>query len=59
LSGGALMVLIGVLYLIFERQLLAKSGFQGDSTERANNGLSRALIGVQVSRVVKTVENFT
>ena len=53
------MVLIGVLYLIFERQLLAKSGFQGDSTERANNGLSRALIGVQVSRVVKTVENFT
>lgn len=50
MSGGALMVLIGVLYLIFETRLLAKSGFQGDSTERANNSLSRALIGAQVSR---------
>jgi hypothetical protein len=43
------MVLIGVLYLILETKLLAKSGFPGDSTERARNALSRALIGAQVS----------
>jgi phosphatidylinositol glycan class N len=48
MSGGALMVLIGVLYLIFETKLLAKSSLEGDSTERADNPLSRALIGAQV-----------
>ena len=50
LSGGTLMVIIGVLYLIFEKKLLARSGFPGDSTEPALNVLSRGLLGAQVSR---------
>jgi len=48
--GGFLMVAIGVLYLIFEKKLLAKSRLAGDSTEVADNSLSRSLIGAQVSR---------
>lgn len=47
--GGTAMVLIGVLYLIFERQLLEKSKLPRDSIAPADNTLSRALIGVQVS----------
>lgn len=42
------MVLIGVIYLAFETKLLAKSGFQGESTEPARQVLSRVLIGAQV-----------
>lgn len=44
------MVAVGVLYLIFEKKLLSKSKLPGDSTEAANNSLSRSLIGAQVSR---------
>jgi phosphatidylinositol glycan class N len=49
MSGGFLMVAIGILYLIFEKKLLRKSMLPGDSTEPAENGLSRSLIGAQVS----------
>jgi len=48
LFGGTWMVLIGVLYLIFEKSLLEKSKLTGDSTAPADNTLSRSLIGVQV-----------
>ncbi len=49
LSGGALMVTVGVLYLIFEKKLLSKSKLVGDSIEPADNALSRSLTGIQVS----------
>jgi phosphatidylinositol glycan class N len=48
MSGGILMVVIGILYLIFEKKLLLKSKLSGDSTALADNTLSRSLIGVQV-----------
>jgi phosphatidylinositol glycan class N len=42
------MVAIGVLYLVFEKQILEKSKLPGDSVAPADNLLSRSLIGVQV-----------
>jgi phosphatidylinositol glycan class N len=42
------MVLIGLLYLIFEKRVLAKTALAGDSTTPADNALSRSLIGIQV-----------
>jgi len=48
MSGGALMVAVGVLYLVLEQRLLSKSKMAGDSTAPADNTLSRGLIGVQV-----------
>ena len=48
MSGGALMVAIGVLYLVFEKKLLSKSKLAGDSTSPADNALSRSLVGIQV-----------
>jgi phosphatidylinositol glycan class N len=42
------MVIIGILYLVFEKKILAKSGFKGDSTEPSSDRLSRSLVGVQV-----------
>ncbi|KAB8292340.1 hypothetical protein EYC80_008080 [Monilinia laxa] len=52
LYGGALMVAVGVLYLAFERKLLAKSKMAGDSLAPANNLLSRSLIGAQIGLIV-------
>lgn len=43
------MVAVGVAYLVFEKKLLYKRKLAGDSTELADSGLSRALIGAQVS----------
>ncbi|KAG9243405.1 GPI ethanolamine phosphate transferas-like protein [Calycina marina] len=48
LLGGSIMVLIGVLYLICERNLLAKSKFPGDFTNPADSSISRILLGVQI-----------
>ena len=48
LSGGFLMAAIGVIYLTFEKKLLAKSKLAGYSTAPADNVLSRSLVGVQV-----------
>lgn len=48
MSGGSTMVAVGILYLVFEQSLLAKSKLCGDSTAPADNSLSRALVGVQV-----------
>ena len=50
----------GILYLIFEKNLLAKSGLSGDSTGPAHNVLSRSLVGVQVRNALthaKTTPN--
>lgn len=44
------MVAVGVLYLAFEKILLAKYKMAGDSTAPADNLLSRSLIGAQVSK---------
>lgn len=52
MAGGFLMVAVGVLYLIFEKKLLSKSKLPGDSTEAANNSLSRSLIGAQVGFII-------
>lgn len=53
LSGGALMVVIGVIYLKFEKRILTKSGLPTDSAAPADNVLSRALVGMQVRIVLK------
>lgn len=52
MSGGFLMVAIGILYLIFENKLLSKSRLPGDSAEAAKNALSRTLIGAQVGFII-------
>lgn len=46
------MAAIGVIYLTFEKKLLAKSSLAGDSTAPADNVLSRSLVGVQVRNVL-------
>lgn len=46
------MVAVGILYLIFQKRLLAKSALKGDSTTPAKDNMSRALIGVQVSSLM-------
>lgn len=46
------MVIIGVLYLIFEKKLLTTSKMKGDSTKTADNSLSRSLIGLQIGFIV-------
>lgn len=45
------MVLVGVLYLTFEKRLLAKTTLTGNCTTPVNNRLSRSLIAIQVSYV--------
>ncbi|KAM0810915.1 putative GPI ethanolamine phosphate transferase 1 [Seiridium cardinale] len=53
LIGGALMVAVGLVYLIFEERLLAD--FSSPSTpkaQRRENKLSRALIGIQIGLIV-------
>lgn len=49
LSGGIMMALIGVLYLIFEKRLLKRVSLAGDSSASVDDALSRSLIGIQVS----------
>lgn len=43
------MVLVGIIYLVFEKKILVRSKMDGDSTAPADNLLSRTLIGIQVS----------
>lgn len=42
------MAAIGATYLVYEKVLLQKSGSPGDSIDRGDEMLSRALIGAQV-----------
>jgi len=50
------MVVVGVLYLTFERSILKESGYSQDSMQPANNIGSRALIGAQVSPLISFSE---
>ncbi|RFU35635.1 hypothetical protein B7463_g668, partial [Scytalidium lignicola] len=52
LSGGVLMVMVGILYLVFEKKLLMKSALISDSTSPADSTLSRALVGAQIGLVI-------
>ena len=52
LYGGALMVMIGLGYMAFEKKILGRAKFQGDSTAPADSLLSRILIGVQVGLII-------
>lgn len=52
LYGGALMVMIGLGYMAFEKKILRRTKLQGDSTAPADNLLSRILIGVQIGLII-------
>lgn len=47
------MVLVGLVYLIFEDKILADPSLDPKARVPRNNHLSRTLIGVQVSCIVK------
>jgi hypothetical protein len=44
------MVAIGVVYLVFQKRILANFRSKIDSIAPAQNGFSRALIGAQVRK---------
>ncbi len=44
------MVAVGISYLIYQKKIIANSRSKLESTVPAQNGLSRALIGVQVGK---------
>ncbi|KAI1651371.1 GPI ethanolamine phosphate transferase 1 [Daldinia loculata] len=51
--GGALMVVVGILYLIFEDKFLAdSSSSKKSSTLQKGNEISRNLIGIQVGLII-------
>ncbi|EPQ64288.1 Bgt-1735 [Blumeria graminis f. sp. tritici] len=47
ISGGLLMIAIGIIYLIFENRILTKSNLNEDKLLSSKILLSRSLIGVQ------------
>lgn len=50
LVGGLLILLIGVLYIVFEKSLLVKTAPSQEGFGAAHmDGLSRTILGVQVS----------
>jgi len=51
-----MMVLVGVIYLAFEKRLLVKSKMRGDSTSPADNSISRGLIGAQVCKYLSYID---
>lgn len=51
------MAAIGLLYLVFEGRLLARSAVRGDSKAAADNTLSRVFIGIQVLPPPKTEDS--
>ncbi|KAJ2987392.1 hypothetical protein NUW58_g3137 [Xylaria curta] len=51
--GGSIMVAVGVLYLVFEDKLLADfSGSVKPQSPQRQNGISRALIGIQTGLII-------
>ena len=52
-GGGALMVLVGLVYLVFEDKILADPSLDPKARVPMNNHLSRTLIGIQVGCVVE------
>ncbi|KAI1497670.1 Phosphatidylinositolglycan class N-domain-containing protein [Biscogniauxia marginata] len=54
--GGTLMVVVGILYLIFEDKLLADfSGSTKPHVVRRDNQVSRALTGVQIGLILLSI----
>lgn len=53
--GGALMVIIGILYLAFEERVLSDFSTTVSKTKNARKEISRALIGIQVGLVALAV----
>ncbi|KAG9231212.1 GPI ethanolamine phosphate transferas-like protein [Amylocarpus encephaloides] len=51
-SGGALMSLIGITYLLFQKSLLGRSKIATDSMASPKDTLSRALVGIQVGLII-------
>ena len=56
MSGGGLMVVIGITYLIFENKFLTTAKLASDSMAPAYNTLSRSLVGIQVRSSVVVLE---
>ncbi|KAK5998180.1 GPI ethanolamine phosphate transferase 1 [Cladobotryum mycophilum] len=52
LTGGAFMVLIGLLYLVFEETLLSQSPEETQSNEQAKSVIGRAVTGIQIGLVI-------
>ncbi|OCL10487.1 GPI ethanolamine phosphate transferase 1 [Glonium stellatum] len=53
LLGGSLMVAVGILYLLFEKSILANSGSTKDELASPSaDGLSRTILGLQIGLVV-------
>ncbi|KAI8961599.1 GPI ethanolamine phosphate transferase 1 [Daldinia sp. FL1419] len=54
--GGALMVVVGILYLLFEDKFLAdSSSSKKSSTLQRGNEISRTIIGVQVGLIILAI----
>lgn len=51
--GGVLILIIGILYIAFEKQLLTRTAPAKEipAAEIANDGVSRAILGAQVSGI--------
>jgi GPI ethanolamine phosphate transferase 1 len=50
--GGALMVAVGVIYLVFESKILAELSNTAESKLKGkDNNISRILMGIQVSKL--------
>lgn len=49
LAGGFLMVLVGVLYILFEKSILSS---KTDSKQASLDGLSATLLGVQIGLIM-------
>ncbi|KXJ92328.1 Phosphatidylinositolglycan class N-domain-containing protein [Microdochium bolleyi] len=54
-GGGSLMVLIGLIYLIFEDRILADPSLDPKAQVPRNNHISRALIGVQTGLIALSI----
>ncbi|KAK4210417.1 Phosphatidylinositolglycan class N-domain-containing protein [Rhypophila decipiens] len=50
--GGSLMVLVGILYLVFEDFVLADFTWPPKSSSKTDNSLSRSLVGIQVGLTI-------
>ena len=49
LAGGFLMVLVGVLYILFEKSILSSTT---ETTQASLDGLSATLLGVQIGLII-------
>lgn len=52
LSGGILMVLVGIIYLACENKILKDTRFKADSPAPAQSAVSRLLVGAQIGLII-------